>query len=752
MIGSNYKNIVVVGDHQIPLPPLPKKRSDILFIDEKKENAYWRRDLLVNDFRQIWFDFIPYLTKLDQQATIYDQDEILMSLNKEDSDYIRRTYRQEITRRREGVHFKNGDDIEWITGDQYFVLMYCKTQRHDGKGDYFDYREFQRDFFYIIYLCWLYPYILGAFISKAKKTGITNLFWLYYLNRSTMRKKKNFGYMSISQEMAAKTFNDYFMTAYNGLIPALRPEYKNKSEVNGSIIFGKAYNNSKRARMLAYSSEEELNSTVACVATKDKAFDVAVMSDVAFDEPTKYLKSFGDIWRTNKEAVKIQSKFNGRAWLFNYTPEEDSDSFREARDVFYDSELSTITPHSANQTKSGLINWHIPAYASWEGAFDIHGRCDEKRAMNEIQFERDKVKNKPREYQAIIRQYANTKKEAWGSAGRGSTFDLRRLGELHSDLIFEQKNSTKNNYADGHFEWGISAWNDVLRKNRRKGNFTEVKWVPLTSDQIELGMTDKIRMYYDVPFRQRNLPLTLGRDEWGCLIAPERFQFFLGGDPTNHAAGSEVVQGSKNGGYIISLPDEKLDASHRRVMSKLLMLEYFDRPELPDEAFEDYLMMILYTGCLALIEANAPYTATRLLEEGLGNYMLVRDKDGILCRWHRSMGLAHESNKEYQLIRMISNSSGNKEMLENLVRLIKNYINYPGEGGKDYGRTIKSDRLLKQLMDFDPTDTKLFDLVMSLGYTLLCLEVYLDICLQEYRTNNDPNRIAAILSAFASMN
>lgn len=66
------------------------------------------------------------------------------------------------------------------------------------------------------------------------------------------------------------------------------------------------------------------------VPTKAKEFDVAVMSDIAFDEPTKYPESFSEIWRTNKASVKIQSKINGKARQFSYTEGTGTPSFSEA--------------------------------------------------------------------------------------------------------------------------------------------------------------------------------------------------------------------------------------------------------------------------------------------------------------------------------------------------------------------------------------------------------------------------------------
>lgn len=740
--------IIVVGEHRIEIPD-PKSKSDILFINEKKEDAFWDRSRLIKEYRDIWTDFIPNHTKLYQQATIHDQDNILIALNKEDSDYIVRIYQQEIYRRRYGVHINNGGEITWLTGDHYNALMWCKGQRHDGLGDYFDYREFQAWFFYLIHHCWSFAYILGLIMSKPKKTGITNLFWLYYLNRATMSKNRNYGYMNIEQGQAAKTFRDYFLYSYNSMIPALRPQWKNKSEVEGSIIFGKQYNNSKKAKLIAYDSEDELNSSVFCVPTKDKAFDVAVMTDIAFDEPTKYKQSFGEIFRSNKDAVKIQSKINGRAWAFNYTIGNDTDSFKETRDIFLDSKIKTITANSGNQTKSGMIAWHLPAYASWEGCFDKYGRCDEKRALKEIEQERDKVKDNRRNLQTVIRQYANDEREAWASAGAGSTFDNIRLGDLLADLEIDQRDATENPYKEGRLEWKNPLWEVGLKNKRPNGEFGNgVKFIELTDEEKELGETGRIRRYHYMPESYENMALKYGRDEYGFLIPPDRFINVCGADPTNYAAGSEVTQGSKNAYYVMPMPDEKYDRAMGKVSTKVFSWEYFYRPELPNESYEDFIKLIIFTGALALVEGNAPYVATRMMQEGLGHYMIVRNKEGLLTIWKPFMGLPASSEKTYKLVRMVSNSAINKEMMETLVRLYKNYIEKPASGEKDYGKTVKSERLLNQLMNVDVLDTRIYDLFMAGGYCLWAVEIYLDYLLHANDDYNDES-IGSVLYAIA---
>jgi hypothetical protein len=71
------------------------------------------------------------------------------------------------------------------------------------------------------------------------------------------------------------------------------------------------------------------------------------------------------------------------------------------------------------------------------------------------------------------------------------------------------------------------------------------------------------------------------------------------------------------------------------------------------------------------------------------------------------------------------------------------------KGEKDYGKTIKSTRLLNQLMNIDVTNTKIFDLFMSWGWCLLADEVYSNILLNQQDDGMGSGEIAAVLRALS---
>src|SRR5258708_9955088 len=118
------------------------------------------------------------------------------------------------------------------------------------------------------------------------------------------------------------------------------------------------------------------------------------------------------------------------------------------------------------------------------------------------------------------------------------------------------------------------------------------------------------------------MALMQGRDEWGNLLPPPVFIHVGGADPTSHAAASEVIEGSKNAYLVKNRTDERIDTANEEISTNVFMIEYYFRPELPDEAFEDLVKLIIYTGGLFTVEANVPEFATRLIAEGLGMYMI----------------------------------------------------------------------------------------------------------------------------------
>jgi len=717
--------------HVVVMPDLPANPNNVFFINDDPENAYWNRDRILKDYKPIWFKFIPNETILvghdeeeeegEEQQTTYDDDGYAKTLNKEDSDYIRFCYEREMERRRDGVYIRIKNTLTHITGDHWFTLMWCKTKRPDKKSDYFDYREYQRDFFYLIKHTNESANIDLCDWSKAKKTGITNLMWCYYLNKSTMTKNINLGHMSIDSQKAAKTFRDHFMYAYYGLPLALKPDYKSLSENEGRITFGRRYNSKASKRS---TTDDELNTTVMCVPTVINAFDVDVFSDIWYDEAPKYKFNFGEIFRSNIGGTKLQDYAVGKQWITSYTPEQSGESFTEAKKIFYDSELSTITEYSEGRTKSGGICCHIPAFKSWATSFDKYGKCNEVEAKQKIKNILEGLQDRPSEFLKIKRQYANTKRDAWSVGDSSSVFDPIRLTELEIDL--EERQRAEQTFEWGHFEWENPIWELGKKDKRPKGIFGPVKWVPISEEDRRKGKEDKARLYNKPPAQHINQAIMQGRDEYGNLLPPDIFNYCGGIDPADwkDAATADIV--SNIAIDTMAVQNTARNTLAKEVVTKIQYAEYLARPDNPYEWYEDIVKQILYFSQLIIVEANNAAVATKLEEEGLGHYMLFKNQSGVICFYK-----ANHKNLPIEMggkLKNIANvKAGSVDVISDIIILIKSYLQRanPDIGEIDYGALIRSERFFKQAKEFDPKDTRRFDLVMAKGYALMCHENYL---------------------------
>lgn len=736
--GLTYEEKIQIGEHTYMRPNLPKNKEDIFFINDTKENAFWRRK---TDYPIIWYQFIPYSTLVDCDATLYNDDQTeLKQLSKKDSDIIRGIYEQEIKYRTQGVWFRNGDTIEYLTGPNWFTLQHCKmfgNSKNDGYGLFYKY---QRDVFYLLEIMW-HPDILGLYLSKAKKTGITQIIdGGYCVCMATLKAEWMIGFMSRSMPVSIENNMKLFLFAFDNLPMALKPKVGAKAEKGGNIEFSEI----QRKKITKIGSADVLNTRVFCVPTAEHSFDSHFMNIIRFDELPKYWydskKEPAEIFRNNKSGAKDQDENRGRIVASSYPPEEDDIGSKQGGEIYNDSKLST---RKYGKTKSELICYHIPAYKSLKSCIDKYGDCDEKKAIIIIMETRDRVKGNKKDLLAEIRRNPNDEKEAFGTAGSSSVFDTIYLADVEYDLEKELLESPTPLWVEGKLEWKNVMWNLGKHDKRPCSVFDEVIFVPLTREELMEGKRGKIKIFQPVPLQDRNIPLRYGADPVGNLMPPERFKYFGGMDPTAYADTDDVEESSMQGSYTISNHDERLNAMSRGIASKIIISEYNFRPALAEEAYQDMVKEIIYFGKLVVVESNQPHLFTRLKNEGLMNYMIVKHNDGYYCPWE----IKFEDNEWKRVIR--TKNAVQNEVLETLVELIKHYIFYE-EGQNEYARTIKSLDLIRQLKTFKVEDTKKFDCVMAFGYALLAYEAYVASLYKSHENNLQDGVVRGMMEALAS--
>lgn len=708
--------ILNIDDYKIPVPEPPVDTSEILFYKEKRENQKWRRQ---EDFPEIWYDYRKK-TKTFQAVTRYDDEGILVSLDEKDSLELQRLLRRENKRRKEGVHAMINGKCIWICGDYYYNLQWC--QMKDLPEKYGRFRFVQNDLLIVYNWAKVVAWIFGLIVAKCKKSGVTQIFAGAYLNEATLNEGWEMGLASKEYDHAVDVAMAYFFHAFDNLPEIMKPKVKKRNE--HEIFFGNPVQDVRSTRV-SKKGGAVLNSRVFAAKTKASCFDGPVMRRAWADEFPKWWEashvSPEIAFMKQSETVKLQQKKNGLLLYTSYMPEVVDRGFLEYREIFKNSSIFKRT-NDEGPTPSGLISFFMSGVDSNEDSFDEFGYCNKEKALMIINAENDSKKDRDSKL-AHRKQYPRDKSDAFESGGTGTTFDNMRLAECNRELTAEIDSGVLP-YKLGRVRWKNSVW-EADPSKRPKGVFGPVYYDELTENDRLYPVEGKepiLKIFGELREELLNrVVLKNNRSIDNGDLAP--LDDCIGAaafDPTDYKLKKDVIQGSNNAAHGGYLDDPALDTMG--ISSDDLLFEYFFRHDNPDDTLEDLIKLIIFLGFYWIIEANKGWVVTKLKGEGLHNFLLLRQADGSIK--------PYREGDENKLINTTADS------IEAYCRAINRYWAKPRAGQKDRMKSSKSPDLYFQAMQFDPNDTKRYDLVVSFGYWRLAVEAF-SVYLWEKKQNGD---------------
>lgn len=722
--------ILPVGDHRLDLGYLPKDKHDIINVDEKPQNAFWRRQ----EFPQIWYDF-NIRTKPYQQDTVYDDnDGTLLSLSYEDSETLKRLLFQENKRRSKGVWMRNGDRFEWIAPGYYYTLQWA--QMKDLPRKFGEYREIQNNVVSLWHFAkHKWEWCNGLVIPKTKKSGMTQIIAGDYLNEATQQKGWEMYIMSKEYDHAVDVPMAYIFHAYDHLPFIMQPDLRKRNE--HEIVFGAPIPRVGTSTSKKRSKEEVLNSRIACSKTKATGFDGPVLRLGWITELPKTWEashvSPDAIHKKVRETVKLQQKKNGALIYESYMPEIDDRGYKEFRDICKASKLSTRAD-GTGKTESSMIVYELTALDSNEECFDKHGRCDRQKALFIINAEANTLKTDS-DKQAHRRQYPKDENDMYDSGGRGNTFDNLRLALQQREVAAEAK-SGKRPWREGHLRWHNSLWETGVVENRRpRGEFSSIYFDELSDDELVRGVEGSIKFFHTMPDEFLNQVFQRNhKDEDGEYLAPiDTDNIAVGSfDPTDYALKKDIISGSMCAGHGGYLYNPALDTRFKKTISNTPIYEYHFRHEDPDDDLEMLIKIILFLNVRVIIEANKKWVVTAIKREGLHHFLLLKQSDGSIRPYKKG-----DENK-------LVNTT--VDMINAYVRSIKVWW---APKGVDYLKSYVSLKGIQQCMDFDPNETKKYDLTVSLGYYRLANDAYAVIVME--KNSRDTYSEDGIKEAVASL-
>lgn len=698
-----------IGEHTVDIPDW-QQGMELLNEGLPDVDSYWRRI----EFPKLFYDIKDY-TKMFSHGTEYDSDGKLLSVSEEDSRIVKDLIVKDIYRRKFGVHIKIKNKIKWIAPDYYFFLQWF-NQKHiaiDANGNsYGSYRDIQNT----ILQLWEYvkknPEIAGLIVPKIKKSGMTYLFAGALLNEFTSTRNIDILAMSKDPDTALASVFAFVKYGYDEMPYALRGKLSKTNE--SELFLGKP----KEVKNQYSTTGRYLRSTFTVTKTKVAAFDGYVPFRCWVDE-------FPKLWKASKvsvketmdksiEAVKKNQQITGKILFTSYMPEEFDKGFEEARDYCNRSLLRTIKDGSL-RTDSSLIIFPIYAYQSNQECFDIYGDCDEQEAAKKTLAERA-TKTSPRDIQSHKRQYPMSWGEMFDNTGAGSTFNGIRLAPRDTFLREEDLKGVRF-YKEGHLRWENSDWE---HRARPIGKFCPVYFQELTPSEIAEGKKGSFKIFFDLekdfpdlrymlnrPFRE-----SIKRNE---LYVPHHDNLGVSSvDPVDYKIASQVREGSLNASYGGFVFDPIIDSIAKDFITDAPLYEYNFRHENPDKILEDMIKAMMYWGFYCLVENNKGWINTELQKHELQNFLLVRQSDGSITPW--------EDFAEFDGgNRMVSSD---EKMINSYCAAISRYLSAPPDGEVDRLNQLKSYDLTGQLLDFDPMNTRRYDLGVSFGFWRIAIESY----------------------------
>lgn len=649
---------ITIGEHTYWTPPIPNKKS-ILFRDKKKTDQYWTRQTDIPKTFYDWHDEPTPLgsgVELDAKNTSYSEAAQLLTLSKEDTALLfdrkvengkEGLQEREYRRRKEGLWFYNNGIPTYLTGNHYAILQHlpmlgCDNSIEPG-SNYGQYYRFQRDGLYYYEICKTVPYARGGLYVKGKKTGMTQVFSLVAANEAMTMREKNIRMMSITETLCRDSNFGFVKYALQKVPPILMPSRSKQNE--GEVIFGPpnaSRNPLKKGRRI---NMEYLNTWLCTVPTTRTSFDTFTNHLALIDEFPKIKENTypAELFLATMPTVMEGFKRKGTIFAFSYVPEITDRSFYESRQLYKDSKLQTrkrdAEGEQYGETKSKLICHTLTVQEGMFNCCDQYGEPIEKKIWEEIRREIDDVKHDPIKLQATKRQFPTNEQDPWQEGNMSDTlFDNMRLSNKAQELE-ELQSLNASPYRDFNLEFEKRPIKDPKSEVYTFEGKIRTKFI---TDDEKMNGSEHGRFKWYHPewtprwFLDKYLNKVTKDQKTGLLKPNPDAPFFISIDPTKWRISKNTGKASSNAIQVFVLPNSEVNSQiGKNVTNRRLIVSYLYRHNSPSDTMNDIVMAIILFGCMVQIESNVSTWATKLIEMGLGNFVLMVNKDGALEPWSK---------------------------------------------------------------------------------------------------------------------
>lgn len=639
-----------------------------------KEIAYaeWDIDIELPEPPKDYKSIINYgKPKSDRKFPYYTTDYIKRIDALPNSDTEKKEFLDlEWDRRRNGLWFYNGDNLEWVTGHYYMTLQYWLIPIEDLDGGFGNpkFVDLHRDISYAIWWGKRDENTTGVAYFGTRRSGKTMLGGSHGYWDTTERYNALFGVQS-KTDTDSKGILMKLVGSWQRLPSFWKPVDTGYTTVSRELMFAEPQRKSTKNIKREY--KEVLNSRIYAFPSTDTAMDGTRTTFQFQDEFGKRVES--DAYRTqqiSKICCIVGRKVVGFAFWATTVEEMEKGGGEAAKKIW-----DASNPHKKNEngrTASTMVRLFFPAeYGLFEGGFiDEWGYSDLEEARKWLDSEERGLKGED-----LIdwkRKFPRKIDDCFAIMQNTNRYNKRKLYEQY------MYSSTLEPIAQpvrGNFMWENGIQDSAVKFVPNEDGKWLVAWMP--------------------PEEDRNKK-ELSGNQW----RPTRTHCKTGADPFAHRQTTE--KGSMGAAYTILESHYKYPK-----MDMAWVCQYLARTNHPHEQAEDMLMQCVFYSSEFLCEKNV---------YGVLDYFHKRGYDGYCMFNPLDPNSAKKRQNGYRGMPMTGSDAG--EALSNITQAhIEDYIGYKEET-KTHGFCPFTE-LISDWQQFDPNNRTRFDCAMAAGMALI---------------------------------
>jgi len=659
---------------------MPNKEKTSKGIEECHEIYYdFQTNIRVGDYDYVRPDppdvgdvFNFGLEKDDRKFPLHDRDIIDTLSESELIEFVA----EEQRRLDEGIHFYNGDQLEYVTGKHYFMLQWWIIPSvNDGTYTTPDFIDAQRDAFYHWDCTENDKDSLGSVWGTCRRFGKTSLATSICYTIAMMLEGAKCSIQSKTNKDAIEIFLK-IQESWQRLPDFFKPIDTGETKRSNAIYFTAPQKKSSKGETKEY--QYVLDSWIKPFPANNMAQDGLGFRFGYYDEEGKVEKGVAEVderWEVNSKCFMSRDKVVGKS--LHTTTVEDMERFGGARfkKIWDNSNVKTLDP-LLGRTISGLRKLFIPADYGYK--VDEWGYSDREYARRFHEAEMARLSGS--ELISYRRKYPLRESDMWLMESTASPWALAKIQQQ------SQYNEDEGIYAEnrrGNFYWKNGEENEVgFQEDKENGRWT-VAWMPPTEDRNQYRISE------------------YGRE-------PTREHVRIGIDPTNLKA-PVVGSGSDNAAYAV------LDIGYMGNKTPKAVCEYLYRQDHPTDFAEDMIMMAVFYSARVFVENNAGSVLIRHFEnKRCEEYLMYNELEKDQKKKFKERGFYNATN------------GGIRENLVNVTRahIVDDigYIEVDQTGSPSYG-SMPFPNLIEDLQDFEVDNWTPYDATVAYMIAILACKM-----------------------------